>query len=160
MSNQDFFLKIDSVKGESQDKEFKDYIQVDGWGWSISQPVHIHEGSGGGAGKASASDLYIVHRIDSASATLMGLCTKGKPIGNAELVCRKAGGDGVAYLKLTMTEVIISHVSQQGGGSDFPTESFNLAFASIKQEYTPQTDKGAKGATITAEYDFKKNAEK
>ncbi|MBE0629011.1 MAG: type VI secretion system tube protein Hcp, partial [Burkholderia vietnamiensis] len=100
---QDIFLKIDGVNGESLDDKHKDEIEVLNWDWEIFQESSMHAGSGGGAGKATVKDLTFEHNIDRASPNLMKYALTGKHIDQATLVMRKAGGNPLEYLKVTMS---------------------------------------------------------
>ena len=99
---QDIFIKINGIDGESQDAAHKNEIEVRSWGWQILQQSNMHMGSGGGAGKATVEDLAFEHLVDRASPNLMKYCLTGKHIDQAVLTIRKAGGNPLEYLKITM----------------------------------------------------------
>ncbi|SOY86594.1 Hcp family type VI secretion system effector [Cupriavidus taiwanensis] len=158
---QDIFLKINGIDGESQDASHKNEIEVLAWDWSIEQQSTMHAGSGGGAGKATVSDLSFEHFIDRASPNLMKYCLTGKHINEAVLVVRKAGGNPLEYLKLTMTDVIVTRVSPKGSVDDEVRmrEKVALSFSRVKQEYVVQNAQGGSGGAVTAGYDIKGNKE-
>ncbi len=158
---QDIFLKINGIDGESQDSSHKNEIEVLAWDWSIEQQSTMHAGSGGGAGKATVSDLSFEHFIDRASPNLMKYCLTGKHINEAVLVVRKAGGNPLEYLKLTMTDVIVTKVSPKGSVDDEVRmrEKVALSFSKVKQEYVVQNAQGGSGGAVTAGYDIKGNKE-
>src|ERR1700761_3123235 len=141
---QDIFLKINGIDGESPDSSHKNEIEVKSWGWRVVQQANMHAGSGGGAGKASVEDLVFSHLVDRASPNLMKYCLTGKHIDQAVLVVRKAGGNPLEYLKLTMSDVIVTGVSPWGTNSDEngKRESVNLSFSRVKQEYVVQNPQG------------------
>ncbi|CAJ91802.1 DUF796 domain-containing protein [Cupriavidus necator] len=158
---QDIFLKINGIDGESQDSSHKNEVEVLAWDWSIEQQSTMHAGSGGGAGKATVSDLSFEHFIDRASPNLMKYCLTGKHINEAVLVVRKAGGNPLEYLKLTMTDVIVTKVSPKGSVDDEVRmrEKVALSFSRVKQEYVVQNAQGGSGGAVTAGYDIKGNKE-
>ncbi|MFS8935082.1 Protein hcp1 [Cupriavidus taiwanensis] len=158
---QDIFLKINGIDGESQDSSHKNEVEVLAWDWSIEQQSTMHAGSGGGAGKATVSDLSFEHFIDRASPNLMKYCLTGKHINEAVLVVRKAGGNPLEYLKLTMTDVIVTRVSPKGSVDDEVRmrEKVALSFSRVKQEYVVQNAQGGSGGAVTAGYDIKGNKE-
>lgn len=158
---QDIFLKVHGIDGESQDSSHKNEIEVLAWDWSIEQQSTMHAGSGGGAGKATVSDLTFEHFIDRASPNLMKYCLTGKHINEAVLVVRKAGGSPLEYLKLTMTDVIVTKVSPKGSVDDEVRmrERVALSFSQVKQEYVVQNAQGGSGGAVTAGYDIKGNKE-
>ncbi|MEA3084931.1 type VI secretion system tube protein Hcp [Paraburkholderia fungorum] len=157
---QDIFLKISGIDGESQDSTHKNEIEIANWGWRISQASNMHAGSGGGAGKATVHDLAFEHYIDRASPNLMKYCLGGKHINEATLVARKAGGNPLEYLKITMSDVIVTVVQPSGSSEDERMrEQVHLSFAKVKQEYVVQNAQGGSGGAVTASYDIKGNKE-
>lgn len=156
----DMFVKLDDVKGESQDAKHKDEIEVLSWGWGMSQGGSSHSGTGGGSGKVSVRDVTLVKYVDKASPNLIKMCCSGKHFEKALLTVRKAGGTPVEYLKIELKNGLIAGVSYSGGqGDERLVESVRLNFAAFKVEYTPQTASGAGGAVIPAQWDISKNAE-
>jgi len=158
---QDIFLKIDGINGESLDDKHKDEIEVLSWDWEIQQESSMHAGSGGGAGKATVKDLTFEHAIDRASPNLMKYALTGKHINQAVLVMRKAGGNPLEYLKLTMSDVIVTRVKPTGSMHDLEKsrEVVALSFAKVKQEYVVQNAQGGSGGAVTASFDIKGNKE-
>ena len=158
----DTFLKIKGpdVVGESQVKGHEKDIQVLAWSWGLSQTGTTHHGSGGGAGKVNVQDLSFTHYVDSSTPTLVLACCKGTHYDEATLTMRKAGGDPLPYLTITLKDIIVTSVSGGGsGGEDQQTENVTLNFASFTLSYQPQDNKGAKkGGAIEIKYDIAKNA--
>ena len=157
---QDIFIKIAGIDGESADDKHKNEIQVSRWFWEMRQDANMHSGSGGGAGKATVDDLTFDHFVDRASPNLMKYCLTGKHIDNAVLVVRKAGGNPLEYLKLTMNDVVVTKVSPSGDSDgERITEQVSLSFAKVMQEYMVQNANGGSGGAVTASYDIKANKE-
>lgn len=65
----DMFIKIGDVKGESQDKNHKEEIDVLSWSWAMAQSGNMHVGGGGGAGKVNIHDLTLTKWVDKSSPT-------------------------------------------------------------------------------------------
>ena len=152
----DMFLKLDDIKGESQDDKHKDEIDVLAWSWGMSRTGTLQ--SGGGAGKVSVNDISITKYLDKASPSTMLSCCNGKHYKQAMLTVRKAGERPLEYLKLTMKEVIISSVTAGGsGGEDSLTENVALNFGEYKIEYTPQKPDGSPDAVVQAGWNIRKN---
>ena len=157
---QDIFLKISGIDGESQDAAHKNEIDVSSWTWQVLQDANMHQGSGGGSGKATVKDLVFVHNVDRSSPNLMKFCLTGKHIAEAQLTVRKAGGSPLEYLKISMTDVVITNVQPVGSASDeVIKENVSLSFAKVKQEYTVQNQQGGSGGAVTAGFDIKLNKE-
>jgi type VI secretion system secreted protein Hcp len=140
----DMFLKCTDLPGESVDKTHAGTIDVLAWSWGMSQNGTTHAGPGAGAGKVNVQDISITKYVDKASPKLQLFCCNGKHIGTAMLIVRKAGEKPLEYIKITMTDIIVSSVSTGGsGGEDRLTENISLNFATVKFEYTPQKPDGS-----------------
>jgi len=154
----DSFLKIDDVKGESQDSAHKDEIDVLAWTWGMTQSGSMHVGGGGGSGKVSVQDINITKYVDKASPNLIKVCCSGKHFKEALLTVRKAGGSALEYVKIQMKEVLVSSISTGGsGGEDRLTENVSLNFAEFDFIYTPQKPDGSGDAEVKAGYNIQTN---
>lgn len=154
----DMFLKLDKIGGESQDDGHKGEIDVLAWSWGMSQSGNMHLGGGGGSGKVAIQDISITKYVDKASATLMKYCSHGDHIGEAMLTVRKAGGKPLEYIKIKMTDVLVSSISTGGsGGEDRLTENVSLNFAKVENVYTEQKPTGEAGAEVEFKYDISAN---
>jgi type VI secretion system secreted protein Hcp len=154
----DMFIKLDDIKGESVDDKHKGEIDVLSWAWGVSQTGSSHGGGGSGAGKAAVQDLSFTKAVDKSSPLLFQMCCAGKPITKALLVCRKAGGTPVEYVKVTMNQAIVSSVTTGGDkGSDLLTETVTLNFASMNYEYVPQKADGTGDASVAKGWDVAGN---
>lgn len=144
----DMFLKIDSIKGESRDKDANNVGTIDilAWSWGMSNSGTAHVGGGAGAGKVNVQDLSLTKYIDSSSPSLQLACCNGKHFDQAIVTVRKAGETPLIYLTIKMTEVMVTAVSTGGsGGEDRLTENVTLNFAKVEVTYTPQDAKGKAG---------------
>jgi type VI secretion system secreted protein Hcp len=159
MAAVDYFLKLDGIEGESKDDKFKNTIDVESWSWGESQSGANAAGGGGGAGKVSMQDFHFVMKVCTASPKLMLACANGDHIKTAELTCRKAGKDQQEYMKIKLTDLIVSSYQTGGsaGSSLIPSDQISLNYAKIEMEYKPQTDTGALGTAVKAGWDVKTN---
>ena len=156
----DMFLKIKGIDGESADDKHKKEIDVLAWSWGLSQSGNAHVGGGAGAGKVNVQDLSFTKYVDASSHALMLACSSGDHIGEATLVVRKAGKEPLEYIKLTLTDLLVSSISTGGsGGEDRLTENVSLNFAKFEMKYTVQTQAGASGTSPEIKWDVAANAE-
>src|ERR1700748_1652898 len=154
----DMFMKIDPLKGESNDKTHKGEIDVLAWSWGVSNSGSAHVGGGAGAGKANVQDLSFTKYIDKASPDLMLASCNGKHFDKATLVVRKAGTTPLEYLTITMKEVLITSVSTGGsGGEDRLTENVSSNFADVTVAYIEQTKGGGTGDTPSMHWAIAEN---
>jgi type VI secretion system secreted protein Hcp len=158
MAATDYFLKIDGIDGESTDAKHKGSIDLESWNWGATNAGSHASGSGGGSGKVAMQDFHFVMKHCKASPKLMLACATGEHLKKATLVCRKAGKDQQEYLKVTLTDCLVS--SYQTGGSTggvVPTDSLSLNFAKIEKEYKEQRPDGSLAGAVKAGYDVKAN---
>src|SRR5215510_1551623 len=99
MAAVDYFLKIDSVEGESQDATHKAEIDVLSWSWGESNSGTMAFGGGGGAGKVSMQDFHFTMNVNKSTPALMQGCANGTHFPTAVLTCRKAGKEQQEFLK-------------------------------------------------------------
>jgi len=181
----DAFLKLDGIKGESMDAKHKGEIDIMSFSWGVAQTGTHGTGGGGGAGKVSVHDITITKKTDAASPLLFLNCANGSHIKEANLVVRKAGGTQLEYLKIKLTDVLVSSYEPWGqaeatgaaagaaagagiaGGlrkdkwqmaDEIPMESVSLNFSKVEYSYQPQgADGKAQGGPILAGWDVKAN---
>ena len=71
---------------------------------------------------------------------------------------RKAGATPIEYIKIELTEVLVSAVSTGGsGGEDRLTENVTLNFAKVKFDYVPAKPDGSPDTAITFTWDIPLN---
>jgi len=159
MAAVDYFLKIDGIEGESQDSKHKAEIDVDSWSWGETQTGTHTGGGGGGAGKVVMQDFHFVMQVNKASPKLLLACATGQHIPKAVLTCRKAGKEQQEFLKITMSDLLISSFQTGGSGhSDVvPVDQISLNYAKIEVEYKEQKADGTLGGAVKAGYDLKAN---
>ena len=174
----DYFLKIEGIQGESQDAKHPNEIQLLNFSWSESQAGTFAHGSGGGAGKVQMADFTFEAFLNKASPKLMLACATGDHLKQAVLTCRKAGKEQIEFLKITLTDLLVSSFKFQAAAEDatgwhgphdgkesaeieherasLPVNRVGLNFATIEFEYKEQKADGALGAGSRVKYDLKK----
>ena len=154
----DMFLKLDGIKGESQDHKHKDEIHIESFSWGLSQSGSFGTGGGGGSGKVAVHDISMTKNLDKSTPALFLHCANGKHIPNGLLTFRKAGEKPVEYLKIKLADILISSVQEAGsGGSDILSESLSINFAKFWVEYTEQQADGSGKAGGEMGWDVKAN---
>jgi len=138
MAQVDMFLKLDGIKGESADSKHKDEIHIESWSWGLSQSGSHGVSTGGGVGKVAVHDISITKFVDASTPDLMLHCCNGKHIKEGLITVRKAGENPVEYLKIKLSDILVSGVQEAGHGSAQLTESLTLNFAKFNVTYQPQ----------------------
>src|SRR5688572_20778095 len=150
MAAVDMFLKITDIKGESADASHKDEIEVLSFSWGATQTGSFAHGGGGGSGKVQVHDLHFVANIHKASPVLMQKCCTGEHLKEAVLSVRKAGGTQQDYLKIEMSDCLISSYSASYTPPDeLPVEGVSINFVKVVISVAPQDPKGTLGPPVT-----------
>ena len=132
-------LKLTGIAGESVIDGHEDEIDIESWSWEIGRQADVTRGGGGRVGKAIVGPLTVTKNVDKASAFLILATLKGSLVPEATLFVRKTGKDAIDYLKITMSGVKITNVTNSGQfGSTRLTESVTLVFSKVCYEYTSQ----------------------
>jgi type VI secretion system secreted protein Hcp len=157
----DFFLKLDSIDGESVTKGFENQIQLLSFSWGGSQVTSVAGTGGSGAGKVDLADLSVMKHLDSASPLMYKSMVAGLHIASATLSASKAGAGGAtggskAFLTITLGELFVTSM-QLSGSSELPTESVSFSYNTIKYEYSKQDDQGNLTSTGAISYNLKTN---
>ena len=157
MAAVDYFLKIDGVKGESKADKHKDEIDIESFSWGATQSGTFALGGGGGAGKVSMQDFHFTMPVNKASPALFLCCAQGDHVKNAVLTCRKAGKEQQEFMKVTMSDILVSSFQTGGHGSGdvVPTDQISLNFAKIEVEYKEQDASGKLTGSVKKWFDLK-----
>jgi type VI secretion system secreted protein Hcp len=156
----DMFIKIGALGGESKDKAHKGEIDVLAWSWGMSQSGSMHSGGGGGSGKVNIQDISLTKWQDAASCELMKACCKGTHIPEALLTVRKAGDKPLEYLKIKLTNVLVTAVTTGGsGGEDRLTENVTLNFEKFNVDFATQNEKGGEDKKFKVGWSISENEE-
>lgn len=155
----DMFLKIDGIEGESGDSTHKGELQIESFSWGATNAGSSSLGGGAGSGKVSMQDFHFVINFGKHSPKLMEACATGQHIPKATLVCRKAGGDKMEFLKVTFSDILISsyQTGASAAGSELPMDQCSFNYTKIEKEYKEQKADGSLGGTVKAGYDLKAN---
>jgi type VI secretion system secreted protein Hcp len=152
------FLKIDGIDGDSADARHRGEIDVAGFAWGEVNAGSPGHGGGGGAGRVSMQDFVFTAPVSKASPQLFVACASGQHLPSATLTVRRAGAAQLDFLKVTLTDVLITSWKQTGAaGADVPLDEVALNFARVQIAYTGQRPDGAPGDTVSAGWDVKTN---
>jgi type VI secretion system secreted protein Hcp len=140
----DYFLNLSGIKGEAQDATYKGWIDIYSWSFGSTQTASSGTGGGGGAGKVNMHDITVSKRTDTSSADLFLKTCNGKHYDTVQIVARKAGEKPLEFLKIKLTQVLVSSYQLGGShGDDTPTESCTLNFRTINMDYQVQNPDGS-----------------
>lgn len=156
---QNMFLKIKDIDGESTVKGYEKQIEIYSFSHGFSQPTSpIRSSEGGGTtSRAHHSDFSVSKRFDLSTPSICKALWNGTCIADVTFTaCRMDGSDIIAYMVITMNDVIISNYSVSGGG-DLPVETLSLNYGKIKYEYKQQKQVGGASGTAAATHSLETN---
>ncbi len=157
-----FLLKLEGIEGESQVEGMSGHIEVLSLRFGGTQTGSFGAGSGGGAGKFTANDLEITALTGKHTPKVLEACATGKHIKTATLICRKAGGGtAVEFLKVTMSDVIVSQnltefVPSADGKNELPVDQIKLNYGKITVAHKEQKPDGSAGPATEGGFDTAK----
>lgn len=155
-----FLFLSNNIKGESQDANHLDWIDLQSWQWGMMQSGTTHEGGGAGGGKVDVNDITVSKYVDKSSHDLINRCCSGEHITSGILKVLKAGGAApVEYLKIDFEDIIISSYNTGGmkDGLDRVSETLTLNFRRFQVTYTFQQQDGTPGPESTAGWEIAEN---
>lgn len=162
MATTDYLLEIKDIKGESQDKDRKECIEIDSFTFGVDHAGNTGRGSGASTGKAKFTDMHFVKQTDSASTGLLLGCAHNKVLPEVKLFARKTATDGKAleYLTITLTNALIAsyEIRGQSGDNSIPVETFSLNYEKIAVKYTSQSKTGAAAGNKEMQWNRAENA--
>ena len=134
-----YFLKIDGIRGESQDRQHRDEIELQSFAWGNSSAEPQGGASGTASGKVTFQDFQFTSPASKAGPQFMLHCATGKHIPKAIMTGRREGGRvPQEYLKITLEEVLVASYVSNGSSGDggAPMDNASLRFGKINASCT------------------------
>jgi type VI secretion system secreted protein Hcp len=148
------------IKGECTVAGHEGWITVDSFQLGVGRAITaVAGGSDRDTSNPSFSEATVSRGTDKASPHLFLQAICGKSLGKAEVHFMQTGGSdakGQVYLKLELTDPIISSYSMSSGG-DKPSESFSINFTKITKQYDTFTGSGKIQAGTPVKWDLATN---
>ena len=157
------FLNLGDIKGESTDKDHKDWVMITQFDHEVTQPPSVTQKTAGGrtAEAVQHSEFSIVKLVDAATPKLYEAACKGTHIPEVTVECWRAGGDPIKYYEIKLKEVLISGVVANGDPTaqhGFPTETVKMTYGAIEWTYTKQKADGTAGGNVAAKWSLAQGA--
>jgi type VI secretion system secreted protein Hcp len=157
------FVNFGDIKGESTDKDHKDWVMITQFDHEVTQPPSVTQKTAGGrtAEAVQHSEFKIVKLVDAATPKLYEAACKGTHIPEVTIECWRAGGDPLKYFEIKLKEVLISGVIANGnptGNHGFPSETVKMTYGAIEWTYTKQKADGTAGGNVAAKWSLSQGA--
>jgi type VI secretion system secreted protein Hcp len=157
-SQQDFYIQLQGIDGESKDSKHAGWIDVLSFEYSVSQSASMSTGGGSGVGRASFDALTFIHYVDKATPNLLQYCASGKLISTAKLSCCKVGDGSQEYMLITLSDCLITHTGPIGSADDARVkEKVSVSYGKIEVQVKEQNADGSMGAAVTGTWNVKEN---
>ncbi|MEM9371625.1 MAG: type VI secretion system tube protein Hcp [Pseudomonadota bacterium] len=152
------YLKMPDIDGESRRADHEGEIDIVDIQWGMAQASSMQIGSGRTSSRASVEPFAMSKVYDASSPYLALACMQGKAFDEVEISFRKDSGDAhLDYLKITLTNVVISSYNMSSGGEEI-MDNFSLSFEKVAVLYTVQADDHSSGDEHEIEYDVSAGA--
>lgn len=159
----DIYVKFSKpdIKGESLDKDHKDWMEVSSWSHMIRQPKSATASTAGGhtAERCEHGQMEFVKDIDVLSPMLYQHCSGGTTFDTVTIDFMRADGEGnrVKYLQISLRNVILASVEPSVEGEQLPIEKFALKYAAVEWKYIQQKIGGGQGGSSQGAWSLTKN---
>lgn len=157
----DVYLRIDGIKGESNDDRHKDWIECRSVRWELTQPRSATASTGGGhtAERSEHGDIVISKLADLSSPPLLQNCSSGRtfPAATIEFMRADAMGERVKYFEIALENVLIGGVSAAVREGDVLGEHVALKYSKISWRYTQQKITGGAGGNTAGGWNLSTN---
>lgn len=167
----DFFVKIDGIEGESNDRSHGKWIEVIGFNHGAMQNIGAGRATDV-AGRGQFVPFIFTHLLDKATPKIQQFCMSGQKIAKVEFqVCRAIGGAQVPVYEVKLENVKIARaeiktVAVEGtktgslldtfsgvGNSYQPVEQVELIAGKMTWKVTPIKPDNTKDGAVEASFD-------
>lgn len=155
----DFFLKLEGIDGQSDDKGHPKWIEVMSFAHGSMQNISVQRGVDV-AGRGQFLPFTFTHAVDKATPKLQQFCMSGQKIAKAEFAyCRAIAGvqTAVYEVKLENVKVAKAEVHTISSSEDAllqqPVETVELIAGKISWKVTPIKADNTKDGAIEAAFD-------
>ncbi len=146
----DYFLKMDGIEGEAQDKVHGKEIRLHDFVLSMTKRgARAHYG----VGRAFFDDVSFSAPIDRSYPKLEQSLAENRKIDKVVLTCRKAGKSQMDFLTITFWDVFLKSCRIEGTAA-VPQMEFSISFRKTEIDYRAQTELGTLGGSTMAMYDL------
>ena len=172
----DFYVKIDGIDGDSNDKSHGKWIEVVSFSHGAVQNVGAGRATDV-SGRGAFEPFSFVHLIDKATPKIQQFCMSGQKVAKVQFqVCRAMAGKQEPVYEVTMENVKISKASiksvvsgsngassmidsfQGADGAYMPLEQVELIAGKITWKYTAIKPDNTKDGAVEATFNQVENA--
>jgi len=159
------FMKYEGIKGESSDKNHKDWMDIQEISWGVHRNITSHTSTRNDRESANAeiTDLTVERFMDSATPKLFieSCCGKGKTVV-LHLTKTGTGTGSDVFMEYTLKNALLSDYSVNAKTQDEsrPVERLTISFVDVEVKYTPYDEDGNAMAAIAVGFDTATNTKR
>lgn len=146
----DYFLKIDTIDGESADRDHKDWIDIDSWSWGVLRPPP--QGGGGTVSRPVFQDFSWQQAVDKSIVPLFVGLSTGKQYKEATLDVTSGGVGSTSFFQMVFSGVQATRLLLNGAGQTGADAAFN--YEKVTLRYRSFDPKGGTGPWIEGSFDL------
>lgn len=149
------YMKYDGIPGDVTEEGHKNWIELNSCQWGLGRG--ISSPTGGSADRESSapsvSEVTVSKAQDVSTIKLVDAALQGEGKVVEIDFCKTDKGKLEVYLKLTLTNTMISGYSLSSGG-DRPSESLSLNFTKVEVKMLQNDPTGAGADSSNVTYDI------
>ena len=150
----DAFVNFGDIKGESTDKDHKDWVMMLSYHQSIDRPSAEITPRAAGASRTGVthSEFTITKYVDAASPKLLEACCNGKVFKEVVIDLVRKSNRPSTFVEIKLQDCVISSITDDGRTTaepSSPEESVRLAYGKIEFTYTKQKPDGTAAGNVT-----------
>ena len=148
------YMKIPGVYGEVTNSDFHAWIDLDSVNFTgITTPTNdiVGRGTSRAVTIPRFGAIAITKAVDKSSIALFEAAHSGKTFPSVEIDFVTTGDPAFAYEKIKLTNVMVTHYSEQKSSEDSrPQEFITLAYEQIEKTYIPRDAENVAQSPITS----------
>ncbi len=150
------FMKIGKANGESKQKPFEDWIELQSWDWEVEAETSWTKGGGASVGKPSPGKMNWEHSWDRSASVILGFICTGSAFEKVYLTMCKSTGKGARdpFFQVEMRECFITKVTQSATDEGNVLQKVEMVFKAISIKYYQQGINSANPGGLTAVNEF------
>ena len=131
----EYFLKLDGIIGDSQDKDHAHEIDILGWSWDDYCPLSWGACASGGPPIGSGEVINVFKALDKATSALRQYFQNGRHIANGQFTCRRTSSR-LEFFHVWFTDLQIKSVrGKERGETSGAEEEVVLKYTNYYAEY-------------------------
>ncbi len=159
MAQGDLILTVTDVRGEGNDKDIPDGIELTGW--SFAGNSTWDPSTGHSTGRVKMGELVVTKAVDISSPILIQFMAHNKLISDVKLINRKAGGRRQeGFYRIELKDARVRSVVQKGSaaGQTVLEETVSFGYTKITWIHSEQGSRGGlEGGPVMFSFDWDHN---